>query len=128
MPSSKTPKSLQNWFVVHFVIDIIFAIPLILAPEYLLPILGWTYVDPITTRLVGAALFGIGIESLLGRNARLNVFKAMLNLKILWSSAAIIGISIGIYMGAPIISWVILSIFALFFIIWTYYRITIFKK
>ena len=65
------PKSLRTWFVIHFVLDFIFAIPLILAPRAFLGLLGWTSIDPIAARLVGAALIGIGGESYLGRNAGL---------------------------------------------------------
>ena len=66
------PSSLRSWFVVHFVADIVFALPLFLAPQWTLTLLGWRAVDPIATRLVAAALFGIGIQSLQqsGRSSR----------------------------------------------------------
>ena len=92
---NQVPRSLRRWFVIHFSADIIFAIPLLLIPEVVLPIFGWTVVDPITSRLTGAALLGIGVESLLGRNASREVFEAMLNLKILWASGAVLGIALG---------------------------------
>jgi len=63
------PKSLRVWFVIHFVADLLFALPLFFAPVFTLKLFGWETVDPATSRLVAAALFGIGIESLLGRNA-----------------------------------------------------------
>lgn len=115
------PHSLRRWFVIHFAADMLFAIPLLLTPEAIMPLLGWTVVDPITSRLVGAALLGIGIESLLGRNASREVFKAMLNLKVIWASGAVLGIGLGIYTGAPPAAWLFLAIFTLFLIIWSYY-------
>ena len=78
------PTSLRTWFVIHFVTDMLFAIPLLLAPVFTMTLFGWTTIDPATTRLVGAALLAIGIESYLGRNASAAVFEAMLNLKIIW--------------------------------------------
>ena len=63
------PKGLKFWFVVHFVLDVSFAIPLLLFPRETLQFFGWTQIDPLATRLVGAALMGIGVESFLGRNA-----------------------------------------------------------
>ena len=78
------PEKLRFWFVIHFVIDILFAIPLFIAPEWMLTIFGWHTVDPLTSRLVAAALFGIGIESYLGRNAGIEYFRGMLNLKLIW--------------------------------------------
>jgi len=118
------PKALRTWFVVHFIADIIFAIPLMIAPIVTLKYLGWTSVDPIATRMVAAALFGIGIESLLSRNAGLETFQRMLNLKIIWSSAAIIGIAssqLELGVSAPIAGWLFLGVFALFNILWGYW-------
>ncbi len=121
--SRDIPKSLRVWFVIHFAIDIIFAIPMLLVPEFLMPLMGWSVVDPITSRLVGAALLGIGVESLLGRNANREVFKAMLNLKIIWASGAVLGIGLGILAGGPPLAWIFLVIFAAFLGLWVYYRI-----
>ena len=70
MPHSTTtvPLSLRNWFVVHFALDVVFALPLLLAPEWLLPRLGWLFVDPVTSRLVAAAVVGFCVPSLVGRD------------------------------------------------------------
>jgi NADH:ubiquinone oxidoreductase subunit K len=48
-----------------------------------LTLLGFQTVDPVASRLVAAALFGIGIESLLVRRAPLDRFVSMLSLKII---------------------------------------------
>ena len=120
-PITEVPLSLRRWFVLHFAFDIVFAIPLLLIPEVIMPIFGWTVVDPITSRLVGAALLGIGVESLIGRNASREVFKAMLNLKVIWASGAVLGIGLGIIVGAPPAAWLFLAVFALFLTVWGYY-------
>ena len=119
---NQVPKSLRVWFVIHFVVDMLFAIPLIFFPEVIMPLLGWQTVDPITSRLVGAALLGIGGESLLGRKASREVFVAMLNLKILWASSAVLGIGLGIAAGGPPMAWGFLAVFVIFGGIWIYYR------
>lgn len=120
------PNSLRNWFVVHFFADIIFAIPLLLFPHTFLTALGWyATFDPVTPRLVGAALLGIGIESLLGRNASLEVFRSMLNLKIIWSGSAIIAFLLAIFSSSvanPPIVYLCLGIFTAFCGVWSYYR------
>ncbi|MBM7623621.1 hypothetical protein [Sporohalobacter salinus] len=117
---------LRNFFVLHFIVDIIFALPLFLIPRTFLKWFGWQTVDPIATRLVAAALFGIGIESLLGRNADKNSFKAMLNLKIIWSLAAIVGMIISLVQkdqGNPLLLWAILVVFIAFNFLWIYWRL-----
>ena len=120
-PMNDVPQSLRRWFVIHFVADIIFAIPLLLIPEIIMPLFGWKVVDPITSRLTGAALLGIGVESLLGRNASRAVFKAMLNLKVIWAAGAVLGIGLGIIVGSPPAAWLFLAIFTLFLIVWSTY-------
>lgn len=117
----KVPNSLRTWFIIHFYADMIFGIPLLLFPELIMPMLGWTALDPISTRVVGAALMGIGIESYLGRNASIEVFRAMLNLKVIWSSSAILGISLGLWQGGASAGWLFLGIFVIFWFVWVYY-------
>ena len=118
------PTSLRTWFTIHFIIDIIFAIPLLLIPVAFLSILGWTTVDPYAARLVGAALMGIGIESYLGRNAGVEAFQGMLNLKIIWSATAVLGtIATMLTYERPWGVWLLLAAFIPFNIIWVYYRL-----
>jgi hypothetical protein len=126
MLSSPVPASLRTWFVIHFVLDVIFAVPLFLFPHATLEIFGWPAVDPLATRLVAAALFGIGIESLLGRNASLESFGNFLNLKIIWSGSATLGILAAIiwngYAAVPA-AWLLLGVFFAFNLLWVYYRV-----
>ncbi|MCO4760956.1 MAG: hypothetical protein KC502_05590 [Myxococcales bacterium] len=126
MPTSSVPGALRKWFVVHFWADILFALPLFVAPQAVLSLVGWQQVDPITARLVAAALFGIGIESLLGRNADAESFRTMLNLKVIWSATASVGIAWSIAEGAhgrPPFAWLVLGIFVVFHLLWVYWRL-----
>ena len=115
------PGSLRTWFVIHFIVDMLVGIPLLLFPETVMPLLGWTTIDPIASRVVGAALMGIGVESYLGRDAGIEVFRAMLNLKVIWSSSAVIGIGLGIWKGGPQAGWLFLGVFLIFWVVWVYY-------
>jgi hypothetical protein len=118
------PNSLRQWFVIHFIADIIFAIPLLIVPVAFLTLLGWETVDPLATRLVGAALLAIGVESLLGRNAGAESLKGMLNLKLIWSGAASIGIFVTmVTVGGPAVGWLLLLTFVAFHLLWLYYRL-----
>jgi malic enzyme len=85
--------------------------------------LGWTAIDPVSARLVGAALAGIGVQSLLGRNESADAFRAMLRLKCIWSGAAILGLGISIAEGAPAVTWGFLLLFLAFAGIWNTYRL-----
>lgn len=117
-------KNLRTWFVIHFVADYLFGIPLMIAPNWLLALFGWQSFDPFAARLVGAALIGIGGMSLLERNASADAFRAMLNMKLLWASAAIIGMTVTMLGGGyPLIGWGIVGIFVVFFCVWLYFRL-----
>lgn len=119
------PDRLRWWFVVHFILDVAAAVPLFVAPTQLLGGLGWQSVDPIATRLVAAALFGIGIESYLGRNAGVDAFRGMLNLKIIWSGSAVVGVLWSQLEGGPPAGWGVFAIFAGFNLLWVRYRIVL---
>ena len=125
MNETDIKKGLRFWFILHFIADAVFALPLMITPIYFLTFLGWQSVDPVSTRLVAAALFGIGIESFLGRNSELGSFKTMLNLKIIWSATAILGFIINLLTGVqgnPPAVWAFLGIFTCFNILWIFWR------
>lgn len=130
MKSNKVPGKLKVWFIVHFALDISFAIPLLLVPIQFLTLLGWKTIDPIASRLVAAALLAIGTESLVSRNSSLDSYKAMLTLKIIWSSAAIAALLLGLLNGGfdnVYIGVSILSIFVIFNIVWSYWYLKLIK-
>jgi hypothetical protein len=119
------PKSLRSWFVIHFVVDLLFGIPLLLAPVFTLKLIGLASVETTTARLVGAALMGIGIESYLGRQATAEVYQAMLNLKLIWSGSAILGLTYNLLTGSPPTLLNILVVFVIFFLVWTYFKVNL---
>jgi hypothetical protein len=101
---------------------------MMIIPKQFLSFLGWQTIDPITTRMVAAALIGIGGISLKDRNGDISSFTSLLTMKIIWSGAAIFGLIINIIHGAPAAAFLILIIFAVFCFIWSYYRILLNKK
>lgn len=122
------PPGLKTWFTIHFTVDMIFAIPLLFFPELIMPWFGWDFVDPVTSRLVGAALLGIGGESLFSRNASRDTFKALLRLKIIWATGAVIGLGLALVNGAPLAAWGFLLVFLIFLVVWISYFIILNRK
>lgn len=119
-------NALRKFFVLHFVIDVVSAIPLFLCPTLLLTTLGWQVVDPVAARMVAAALFGIGIESYIGRNSSRDSLIGMLNLKIIWSFSAIMGIGTSMMQNIqqnPLALKIIFITFIAFNLLWVYWRI-----
>jgi hypothetical protein len=119
----EVPASLRLWFVVHAAVDLLAALPLLTAPVAVLGRLGWTCIDPVAVRLVGAALLAIGGQSFLMRNAGAEAYRAMVGLKVIWSLAACGGLIVGIAAGAPPITWAFLGIFIAFAGVWAHHAI-----
>lgn len=111
-------KSLRVWFKIHFLVDILFAIPLFLFPIWTLGLFGIVS-EPVLARLIGAALVGIGGVSYLTKTKQ--EFKILLKLKVLWSSAAIVALVWSVIEGASSLIWVLVVVFVLFFGVWWYY-------
>jgi hypothetical protein len=117
------PDALRRWFVVHFAADLLFGLPLLVAPVPLMRLFGWEVVDPFTARLVGAALLGIGGVSLRMRHADVTTYRAMLDLKLIWSASAVAGMVATLLAGdAPKAGWLFVGIFGAFFGLWARYR------
>jgi hypothetical protein len=116
----EVPNSLKRWFLVHFIIDLLFAIPLIFAPVYFLQLFNFQITEPLMAQLVGSALLGIGGTSYFTKTKE--QYEIMLNLKIIWSVSAILILIYNILTGAPNLTWLILLTFVIFSITWIYYR------
>lgn len=114
-------KSLRNWFLIHFAVDMIVAIPLMVAPEFILELFGFQNIEIITARLVAAALLAVGGTSLWMHRGSVESFVVMLKLKLLWSGFAMSGIIWSIFNGSPSVAWFVFGIFAVFFVVWLWY-------
>jgi hypothetical protein len=119
------PPALRRWFVFHFVADWLFALPLFLFPEAFLSALGWRHPDAALARVVAAALVGIGTQSLRDRNGSLESFKSLLELKILWSSTAAVGLLWSAFSVGPVMAWGFCAGFVAFNVVWTYWRVRV---
>ena len=121
--AAPVPPSLRTWFRVHCALDVACAIPLLLFPARALGLLGWTAVDPVASRLCGAALLGIGTASVLVDQHGLAGYRTLLGLKVVWSLAAVFALLAGIGEGAPQAAWAFLAIFIAFAGVWSSYAI-----
>lgn len=115
------PSGLRHWFIVHFIIDILFAVPLLLFPAWVLTVLGFEATNFLLARLIGAALVGIGGVSFIMHKKDRSAYIPMLQLKLLWSGTAIVAIILSLNDAETSAKWFLLAIFILFFLIWGYY-------
>jgi hypothetical protein len=117
------PPSLRAWFVVDFVVDTLVAVPILLAPESFLMRLGWTAIDPVSPRLLGAALLAMGAQSWRARNQGPDVLRALLGVKTIWTAAAIVGLVLAITQGAPSLTFALLATCLALSGVWIHYTI-----
>ena len=116
-------RGLRAWLLVHAVVDLVFAVPLLAAPEWAVRLLGWPAFDALATRLVGAALLAFAATSWLGRDAGAESYRLMLDLQLVWAGAGLLGVVLTMAtVGGPSIGWVLATPFALFGAVWAYYR------
>lgn len=120
-----TPLQVRNWFKLHFVIDMFFALPLFFAPVSFLAFFGFEVIGSSVSlaRLVAAALVAIGGMSLWMNKETYQSFMVMLRLKLLWSAAATLALVWGALEGGPKSLWFFAAIFAGFFCIWQWWYV-----
>ena len=119
---AKISQGLRTWFMIHFIVDVIFAIPLIFFPAWLLGLFGYSETQFITSRLLGAGLLGIGGASYLTYKKSKESYHTLLNLKIIWSISAILVLLYSLFLGAPRSIWFIIIAFIIFSVAWIYYK------
>ena len=117
------PRSLRAWFIAHFAACLCAAAPLFLAPQGMLRMLGWITVDPVSTRLVAAALFALGVRSFVARNESLERCRELLALEVIWSGAALAGLVVSALQGAAPLTWAFAGIFAILTSVWIAYAV-----
>ena len=93
MSRQDVPIGLKRWFVFHFVADWLFALPLFIAPVWFLKTLDGQRLTPQPRAWLLPPLSALGL-SLIGRGD-IDTYRGMLNLKILWSGAATLGLVVG---------------------------------
>ncbi len=117
------PPSLRSWFIVDAVVDFLAAAPLLAAPELVLRRLGWTCVDPISARLVGAAMLANAAATFASRAAGVETYRALLRGKLIWCVAGAASMFIAVGAGAPSAAWLFLSMFVAFAGVWLHHAI-----
>ena len=118
---TKVPNTLRTWFVIHFITDMCFGIPLLFFPQIILNLFGLFPQEYVMARLVGAALIGIGSSSFFAKTKE--NYDILLTLKVIWSISALIGLLISYLVTYNKIILLLIVIFGLFSSVWIYYKV-----
>jgi hypothetical protein len=113
-------KSLRTTFLVHAVVGVIFGVPMLLAPGRLLTWLRWRPIDPIISRLLGAALLALAWSSFRGWRAEDRRRVAiLLEMEVVFTVLGCVGLLRHLLFGAfPLVPWMVFAIMAIFAAAW----------
>jgi hypothetical protein len=116
-------QSLRYTFLVHAVVALLFGLPLLVAPGRFLDLFGWLPIDPIMSRMYGAALLGLGWGSYRGwRAAARSDVEILVQVEAVFTVLAVLGIVRHLLGGSwPWYVWMIFIVFLLFAIAWIYH-------
>jgi hypothetical protein len=132
-------SSLRTTFLVHMIVALVFGAGLWLIPGRTITLLGWvpeqvqlpqselsvpgqTFVDPVITRLLGAALLALGFASFLGwRASRRDQVSLLVLMEFVYCVLGVVAILAGMFtLGRPmpVIGWVLAAILIVFAVAW----------
>ena len=115
-------KVLRTTFLVHAILALVLGAPLLLAPGRFLGLIGWEPVDPILSRVLGAALLALAWSSYRGwRAANRAQVAFLLEAEAVFTALGAIGV-LRHLVGAnyPFMVWLLFAVLALFAVAWSY--------
>jgi hypothetical protein len=114
------PKALKYLFLIHAVVAVIFGALLLIAPGRFLVWVGWAPVDPILSRVLGAALLALAWSSFRGWQAteRTQV-TTLVEMEVAFTVFACLGLLRHLlFAHYPFIAWALFAVFAIFAVAW----------
>jgi len=106
-------KALKVMLLVHVVLAVVFGVPLLLAPGRLLTVLGWAPIDPILSRILGAALLALGWMHFRTWQADLAEARTVLEMEVAFAGLACVGLLRHLLFARyPAMVWMLFAILA----------------
>ena len=119
-------KALKTLFLVHAVVGIVAGALLLIIPGRFLEWLHWgANIDPIASRILGAALLALAWSSLFGwRATRRSQVAVLIQMETIFTVLACVGMLRHMYRGDWVpAAWVMLGLFAAFAIAWSFFLV-----
>ena len=116
-------KSLKYTFLIHIVVSFIFGAALLLAPGRFLGLFGWAPIDPLISRLLGAALLALAWSSYRGWGASsYEQVSVLVEMEVIFTVFGSVGLLRHLLKGwYPCYVWSVFSILVVFAIAWIYH-------
>lgn len=112
------PATLRTWFAVDAAIHLLAGLPLLCAPELVLPPLGWSTVDPTTSRLLGGALIAMSWPRLGSGGDHFEAARRLVAAKTSWAALAALASLLAVMHGAPSAVFAAVAVFVALLGVW----------
>ena len=115
-------KGLKTLFGVHAVVALLFGAPLLIAPGRVLVWLGWAPIDPVLSRVLGAALLALGWSSFRGwQTAAQRDVRVLVEMEAVFTVLGCVGLLRHLLVGRwPVVPWVVFGVLAAFGVAWIF--------
>lgn len=116
-------KALKYTFLIHAVVAAVFGILLLTMPGRFLGVFGWAPIDPLISRLLGAALLALGWASFRGWQATERAQVAtLIEMEVVYTVLGCAGLLRHLLIANyPWYVWLLFAILAVFAIAWLYF-------
>jgi hypothetical protein len=116
-------KSLKYTFLIHVVVSLIFGAALLLAPGRTLGLFGWAPIDPLISRLLGAALLALAWSSYRGWGASsYEQVSVLVEMEVIFTVFGSVGLLRHLIKAwYPWYVWFVFAVLVVFAIAWTYH-------
>ncbi len=116
-------KSLKYTFLIHVVVSLIFGAALLLAPGRFLGLFGWAPIDPLISRLLGAALLALAWSSYRGWGASsYEQVSVLVEMEVIFTVFGSVGLLRHLIKAwYPWYVWLVFAVLLVFAIAWTYH-------
>jgi len=116
-------KELKYAFLIHAVVALVFGAPLLIMPGHFLAWFGWAPVDPILSRVLGAALLALAWSSYRGWRAKERAqVSVLLEMEVAYTVLGAIGVLRHLLVANyPWPVWLLFAVLAIFALVWLYF-------
>lgn len=118
-------QSLRITFILHTIVSSVFGLALLIVPGRFLDLFGWAPIDPLMSRMLGAALLGLGWGSYRGWRANTwDEVEFLLQVEAAFTVLASIGLLRHLLVASwPWYVWMVFAFYAVFAVSWVYHLV-----